>query len=186
MIRVIALLLMPLGAVATTAAIVRADDFELTLKVDPANRAAAGKEGSDLIGRPDSKATRSVSTKKTLETPSEKKPAPRPVVKLTGDEKASVSWHAENTSQAEEFENVLVHFFVVKEKETGQRQVPKLTADVTYEGALTMDFKPHDTADWKWTLNIHEPGSYLLRVETIGMGQQHGHEHYAAMDLIVE
>ena len=73
-----------------------------------------------------------------------------------------------------------------REEMIGQREVPQLTADVTYEGALTMDFKPQGDADWRWTLNIHEPGSYLLRVETIGMEEQHGHDHYAAMDLVVE
>lgn len=131
-------------------------------------------------------ADRHVQTQETLETPSAKKPPPRPVVQLIHDQPAGATWHAENTSQSEEFGNVLLHFFVVKEKEIGQTEIPKLTKDVAFEGALTMDFKPHDTADWKWMLNIHEPGNYLLRVETIGMSEKHGHEHFAALDLVVK
>lgn len=126
-----------------------------------------------------------VRTRQTVETPTPQ-PPPRPVVHLTHDQPARVSWHVENVSKSAEFKDVLVHFFVVPEKEVGQKKVPPLTADVTYEGALTMDFKPHDDADWQWTLNIHQPGAYLLRVETIGLLDQDGHERYAAMDLLVE
>ncbi len=48
-----------------------------------------------------------------------------------------------------------------------------------------MDFKPRDKADWRLTLKIPDAGSYLVRVETIGMAPKHGHEHFAAMDLVV-
>ena len=129
---------------------------------------------------------RQVQTKETLASPTSAKPAPRPIVELVRDTPARVSWHAQNTSKSEEFKNVLVHFFVVKEEQTGQAEVPKLNQAPTYEGALTTDFKPHEQADWQWMLNIHEPGTYLLRVETIGMRPAHGHEHFAALDLVVK
>lgn len=165
MMRTIALMIAPVVLLTAASPAGRADEFTLKLKVDAPDHP--------------------VSTKETVESTAEKPPA-RPVVELMHDKPVSVSWHAENTSDSEEYKDVLVHFFVVKEEKTGQREIPPLTEDVTYEGALTADFKPHDDADWKWMLKIHEPGNYLLRVETLGMETDHGHNHFAAMDLIVK
>ena len=122
----------------------------------------------------------------TWETPSNVKLPARQVAKFAAGQPVHVAWHVENTSKSTEFKGVLVHFFVVREKEVGQATVPDLGRNVSYEGALTTDFQPGDKADWEWTLNVPEPGSYLLRVETIGMRQSHGHEHFAALDLAVE
>ncbi len=49
-----------------------------------------------------------------------------------------------------------------------------------------MDFKPSDSVSGEFTIRIHEAGSYLVRVETIGMVSEHGHDHYAALDIVVE
>jgi hypothetical protein len=122
----------------------------------------------------------------THETPSEQQPPTRKIVPLTHGTPVRVTWTAQNTDKTRECQNVLVHFFVVKEKEAGQAEVPKLTQDVAYEGALTMDFKPREKATWNFDLAIREPGNYLLRVETIGLLVQHKHEHYAALDLVVK
>jgi hypothetical protein len=179
MIRLVATVLLPLGLILTAITPALSGEFEFTVKVDLNDRPDSTKENVN------STKERLETIHETVETPTTKKLRPRQVVKLTCNKPIDVSWHAENTSETEEFKDVLVHFFVVKEEKTGQTEIPKLTKDVTYEGALNMDFKPHDDADWQWTLNIHEPGSYLLRVETIGMQNQHGHDHYAAMDLVV-
>jgi hypothetical protein len=127
-----------------------------------------------------------VRTERTEETTLRPTEVSRPTIAIAAQKTAGVSWHVENTGKADEFKDVLVHFFVVREDKPGQPEVPKLTENVTYEGALTMDFKPHEHADWQFDLKIDEPGSYLLRVETIGMLASHGHDHYAAMDLIVK
>ena len=166
MIRLPAVLVAPLGVILAAINSAHAGEFQITVTIDLVDRQVRNEE--------------------TLETPTTKKPPPRPVAELTHDQAARVSWRVENTSTSEEFRDVLVHFFVVREEKIGQDKVPKLTNDVAYEGALTTDFKPREKADWNWTLNIHEPGNYLLRVETIGMLKKHGHEHYAALDLIVK
>jgi len=166
MIRLPTTLLATFGVLVAATASAQAGEFEITINVDVADR--------------------QISTEETAESPTTRTLPPRPVAELTQDQTARVSWHAENTGDVKEFKEVLVHFFVVREEKTGQAEVPKLTKDVTYEGALTMDFKPHENADWQWTFRIHEPGSYLLRVETIGLREEHGHEHYAAMDLVVK
>lgn len=166
MIREIATLLAPLGLLALATSPALAGGFEIVLKVGPPDHP--------------------VSTTETVETPAAKELPPRPVVELACDKPVRVSWHAENTSDSEEFEDVLVHCFVVEEKKAGQPDVAPLTEDVTYESALTADFNPHDDAGGWWMLTIHDAGTYLLRVEAIGTAESHGHEHCAAMDLIVK
>ncbi len=129
---------------------------------------------------------RQFQTDRTEESPSSKPVPRRPVLQLNRDEMVQVSWRAENVSRSDEFKDVTIHFFVVQEKDLGQAEVPKLGEGVVYEGALTMDFKPREKANWRMTLKIPEAGHYLLRVETIGMSPKHGHEHYTAMDLAVK
>jgi hypothetical protein len=165
MLRSPAFLGLALGCVLTTAT-AGASDFEI--------RASIKSDG------------RETQTERTNQSPSQNRTLPRPVMEVDRNTAVLFSWHAENTGKSETFEDVLVHFFVVEEKKTGQIQVPKLSAGVVYEGALTMDFRPRDKANWQMTLKIPDAGSYLVRVETIGMPAKHGHEHFAAMDLVVK
>lgn len=164
MLRLQVLLALALGRVLT--ATPAATDFEIGVEV---------KAGDRLV-----------QTDHTEQAPSPEKPPPRPVMEQATNEPISVSWHAENTSKSKLFEDVLVHFFVVRETEVGQAEIPKLDKGVIYEGALTMDFNPGESADWQFALKIREAGNYLLRVETIGMLDQYGHEYYSAMDLAVK
>lgn len=129
---------------------------------------------------------RVVHTERTEEAPSKVKAAARPLVELGRNERAVLSWRARNASSSQKFEDVLMHFFVVEESRTGQREVPKLNKGVVYEGALTMDFRPQSKADWQMSLTIPEPGIYLVRVETIGLAQKDGRERFADMDLVVK
>jgi hypothetical protein len=129
---------------------------------------------------------RETHTVRTDESPARGRKESRPVVEFEHDKAVVLNWHAENKDKSETYEDVLMHFFVVEEKRTGQSEVPKLSAGVIYEGALTMDFRPRDATDWRATLKIPSSGNFLLRVETIGMAAKHGHEHFAAMDLVVK
>ena len=164
MLRLQVLLALAMGRALTTTP--AASDFEIGVEV---------KSGDRLVR-----------TDRTEQTPSAEKPTPRRVIEQAPNERLSVSWHAENTSKAKPFEDVLVHFFVVRENEIGQAEIPKLDKTVIYEGALTMDFNPGECADWQFALKIREAGNYLLRVETIGMLDPYGHEYYSAIDLAIK
>jgi len=164
MTNVLAPVLASIGWLLPVAALA-ADDFEIVVKV---------KAGE-----------RELQTAQVVQSPSKREPPARRSFALKRDETAQVSWHALNTSKTK-FTDVVLRFFVVQEAKPGQREVPKLTKDVVYEGALTTDFKPKERADWKFDLKIPSPGSYLLRVEAVGTQQSPGYEGYAAMDLIVE
>ena len=47
-----------------------------------------------------------------------------------------------------------------------------------------MDFKPGNSASGTFSLAIDQPGTYLVRVETRNLLDQHGHDYYVAIDLV--
>jgi len=127
-----------------------------------------------------------VLTKHTHESPSSEKSPDRPVLRAKADDDLRVLWRATNTHRSDAFQDVLVHFFVVKVDKIGQEKVPNVLKDAEHEGALTTDYNPEERSSGQFTVKIRKRGAYLLRVETIGMQAKHGHEHYAAMDLLIE
>jgi hypothetical protein len=129
---------------------------------------------------------RETRTARTEQSTGHDRKQPRPIVELERGKTVKLSWRAESRDKTQLHEDVLIHFFVVEEKRLGQAEVPKLSSGVIYEGAATMDFRSHDAVDWQATFKIPQAGPYLLRVETIGMAAKHGHEHFAAIDLLVK
>ena len=50
-----------------------------------------------------------------------------------------------------------------------------------------MDFEPDDRSHGDTTFQIDTPGTYLLRLETIGAAAgEGGREYFAALDLVVK
>jgi hypothetical protein len=112
---------------------------------------------------------------------------PRAILELPAGKPIVATWSFTCTDKKESFKDVVIHFFVVKEEKAGQAAVPKLDQGVVAENAMTMDFKPKDKARGGLNFQIDKPGTYLLRVETLGasVGTE-GHEHFAALDLVVK
>ena len=83
-------------------------------------------------------------------------------------------------------ENVVVHFYVAREAKAGQKAIPDLGIEenVVLESAIEMDFKPGAKAGARMTLRAPKPGNYLIRIES--RQTQSDHEHFAAVNLIVE
>ena len=77
-----------------------------------------------------------------------------------------------------------VHYYVVKERELGQKTVPALTQDVILEGSFTFDLKPQARIGARQHFAIRQPGNYLLRVES--QRTQRDHEHFSAIDLQIQ
>jgi hypothetical protein len=118
------------------------------------------------------------------QTPPEWGKNPRPVVKAKVGEPIRIQWTFINIYPHKTLENVVVHFFVAREAKAGQKELPELNDQVLLETAFDMDFKPGGKAGQRNTLRIHDPGVYLIRVES-GKTQS-DHEHFAAIDLVVE
>ena len=108
---------------------------------------------------------------------------PRPVIRAKVNEPIKIQYLLTNVYPHKTLENVVVHFFIAREKKVGQKELPDLKGDVVMETAFDMDFKPGSKAGQRSTVKIDAPGVYLIRIET--RNTQSDHEHFAAIDLIV-
>lgn len=118
------------------------------------------------------------------QTPPESGKNPRPVIKAKVGDPIKVQWLFTNTYPHKTLANVVVHFFVAREDKAGQKELPDLRGDVVLETAFDMDFKPGTKAGARSTFQIDAPGTYLVRIET--KNTQSDHEHFAAIDLVIE
>ncbi len=143
----------------------------------PAARAEHAKIELNVVGR------RNQATAYVDQTPPEWGKNPRPVLEVRPNEPVRIQYMLTNVYPHKTLENVVVHFFVVREEKAGQKPIPELKGDVVLESAFDMDFKPGGKAGQRTTLKIAEPGAYLIRVET--RNTRSDHEHFAAIDLIV-
>ena len=110
---------------------------------------------------------------------------PRPVLKAKAGDPIKVQWVLTNVYPTKTLENVVVHFFIVRQGKPGQKEIPELEGDaLVVESAFEMDFKPGAKAGQKQGLRIDAPGAYLVRVETRQTGSDH--EHFSAIDLVIE
>ncbi|WP_422926640.1 hypothetical protein [Singulisphaera sp. PoT] len=109
---------------------------------------------------------------------------PRPVIKARANETINIQWMLTNIYPHKTLENVVVHFFIAKQEKLGQKDLPDLSGDVELESAFDMDFKPGSKAGQRLKTKIATPGIYLIRLET--SQTQSDHEHFAAIDLVVE
>jgi len=125
-------------------------------------------------------------TAKTQTAALAEKPKARAVLEAKAGKPITVKWTVTSTAKDGMVKDALIHFFVVREEKIGQVALPKLDKQVTVESALTMDFKPKDKTEAELSFTIDTPGSYLLRLETRDSAGTEGHEHYAALDLVVK
>jgi hypothetical protein len=145
--------------------------------LSPTARAEHAKIELEVVGR------RGQVTAHVDQTPPEWGKNPRPVLKVRPDEPVKVQFMLTNVYPHKTLDNVVVHFFVVREEKVGQKEIPDLKGDVVLESAFDMDFKPGGKAGQRTTFKIAEPGVYLVRVDT--RNTQSDHEHFAAIDLVV-
>ena len=118
------------------------------------------------------------------QTPPDVGKNPRPVLKVKAGETIKIQWMLTNIYPHKTLENVLVHSYVVKQNKVGQKELPEVGDDVEMETAYRMDFKPGGKSGAKCKVKIDTPGVYLVRVET--RDTQSDHEHFSAIDLVVE
>jgi hypothetical protein len=117
------------------------------------------------------------------QTPPEWGKNPRPVLKAKTNEPIRIQCILTNVYPHKTLENVVVHFFIVRQQKPGQKELPDLKGDVVLETAFDMDFKPGGKAGQRTTVKIDTPGAYLVRVES--RNTHSDHEHFAAIDLVV-
>ncbi len=109
---------------------------------------------------------------------------PRPVLKARVGEPIKIQWILTNVYPHKTLDNAVVHFYVARQEKVGQKELPDLSGEVVIETAAEMDLKPGAKTGARTTLKVDKPGVYLVRVET--RQTQSDHEHFAAIDLVVE
>jgi hypothetical protein len=118
------------------------------------------------------------------QTPPESGKNPRPVIRAKIKEPIRIRWLFTNIYPHKTLENVVVHFFIAPVDKVGQKSLPDLSGDLVLETAFDMTFQPGTKAGQRNTIRIDHPGVYLVRVES--RQTQSDHEHFAAVDLVVE
>jgi hypothetical protein len=108
---------------------------------------------------------------------------PRPVLKVRAGERINFQFVMTNVYPHGQARSAAVHYYVAREKDLGQKTTPSLETPVI-EGRFTLDLKPKASIGVREQLVIRQPGSYLLRVESLRT--QRDHEHFSAIDLEVK
>ncbi|HEV2472443.1 MAG TPA: hypothetical protein VGS41_07255 [Chthonomonadales bacterium] len=111
---------------------------------------------------------------------------PRPVVHAQIGHWVRVKWQMKSAYPHGVMKAVTVHFFVVREEAAGQKPVPNPAGSAGFvDNSLTMDFQPDGQASGAIRFHAPDAGDYLVRVQSENTYQEHGHEHFAAIDLVV-
>ena len=76
------------------------------------------------------------------QTPPEWGKNPRPVLKVRPNEPVKVQFLLTNIYPHKTLENVVVHFFVVRQQKAGQKEIPDLKGELVLESAFDLDMKP--------------------------------------------
>jgi hypothetical protein len=109
---------------------------------------------------------------------------PRPLAKVKAGAPLALQFFLTNTYPHGVKKDVTVRYFVVREDKRGQKKVPDLTAGTVTDGRFLMNFKPGCRVGSRVSFRIKEPGTYLLRVETLNTDSDH--EHFSAIDVQVD
>ena len=111
---------------------------------------------------------------------------PRPVLRLKAGDPIHITWKLKSGFPHGTMKAVTVHFFVAREREAGQKQVPDPAGPAgILDNRFSMDFAPKAAAAGSLNFTLSEPGSYLVRVQSEDTHQEHDHEHFSAIDIVV-
>lgn len=79
---------------------------------------------------------------------------------------------------------VIIRYFIAPEKDAGHKAPREPGKPAVLEGSFIMNFKPDGRVGLRQRLHIDHPGAYLVRVESEHSDSDH--EHFAALDLVIE
>jgi hypothetical protein len=109
---------------------------------------------------------------------------PRPVLRARAGDRITVQFIMTDVYPHGTAANAGVHYYVVRESQLGQKNVPDLTQRVVIEGTFTFALKPQGRIGTRQHFTIRQPGIYLLRVES--QRTQRDHEHFSAIDIQIQ
>lgn len=109
---------------------------------------------------------------------------PRPVFRAHAGDSIAFQFVMTNVYAHASAKNAGVHYYIVQEREAGQKTLPPPEERPVVEGRWTFDLKPQARIAAKERFVIRQPGVYLLRVESLRT--QRDHEHFSALDLVIQ
>ena len=108
----------------------------------------------------------------------------RPRFKVKAGEPLVLQFIYTNTYPHGATKDVRIRYFVARAEKAGQKLTPPLGDNVVTQGAFHMNFKPKCRVGARVAFTPRTPGVYLLRVDSFNTNSDH--EHFAAIDLLVE
>ena len=109
----------------------------------------------------------------------------RPVLRCKAGEPLNISWMMRSVYVHGLLKDVKVNFFICPIKAVGQKTDGDVKQAIV-QNTLRMTFKPDFASRGNLRMVAPPPGVYLVRLENIGTLKDHGHEHFTAIDLVVE
>ena len=111
---------------------------------------------------------------------------PRPVLHMKATDTVHINWKLKSIFPHGSMKNVTIHFFVVREKDLGQKPCPDPAGPAgILNNSFTMDFSPTGVSSGAVTMTLPGPGNYLVRVQSEDTHEEHDHEHFSALDIAV-
>jgi hypothetical protein len=94
-----------------------------------------------------------------------------------------VQWSAVNGASGTPLSDITLHVFM--DRGDSRATAPKPGPKALYESALIQDFEAGGKSSGEFRMPITEPGTYLVRVETIGAAKKLGKEVTTVMQVSV-
>jgi hypothetical protein len=121
-----------------------------------------------------------------------------PILKVKPNTPLVLQFFFTNTDPHHDIEQVQVRYYVIKAAKLGRKPAavfqdasgrekesqPWLDPGVVTRGEFTLDFKPECRVGSRLKFQLPAPGTYSVRVGTVGT--QSDHEHFSAIDLVAE
>lgn len=109
---------------------------------------------------------------------------PRPVVHVKANEELTLQFFVTSNFPHDTIHDVRIVYYVVPEPKAAQQAIPSRELAIV-DGKFVMDFKPNTgKVGLRQRMKIAKPGTYLVRVESENSDADH--EHFAALDLVVD
>jgi hypothetical protein len=156
-------LILSTAIVLCTAAYARAEHFEIELTIKAAHDQATAHSDTD---------------------PPPQGVNPRPVCHAKAGEELTLQFMFSSNFPHGTKKGVGVRYYVAPEKAAGNKSPPDMDQPPVTDGSFTMDFKPDGRVGLRQRLKIDRPGAYLVRVESLQSDSDH--EHFAALDLVID
>ena len=109
---------------------------------------------------------------------------PRPVCHARRGEELTLTFFFVSNFPHGTKKDVIVHYLIAPEKEAAKKNPPDPAKPPVLEGSFRMDFKPDGKVGLRQRFHIDQPGAYIVRIGSVNSDSDH--EHFAALDLVVE